>query len=248
MKLAYFLVMFIFFLPVLILAQLVKVGIKMNLKGEMSAFFYNTSNGILEVNLEFFNSGSVAYKARARLSIINSTDILFDGWSDEKTLMPGERKVFEIYYYTPETFEDLTARIRVYYGKELVEHKFKLRIENEQTPEGIFEIKNFRTYDDYLRFEIKTNKSVENVLIIPEKYMMGWIFKQEKIESLHPNKNTEIILPYKTEVWIPHEIVLGIVTKDGKYYSSYSFKLEKERGLWKFIHYITDKLSVLLNL
>jgi hypothetical protein len=239
--------MFLFFFFVLTSAQVVRIGVKMNLKGEISAFSYNTSNGILRVNLEFFNSGSVAYKARTRLSVLNSTDIIFDGWSDEKTLMPGERKVFEVYYYTPKTLKDLTARVRVYFGKELIERNFKLKILNERTPEDIFQIRNFRTHEDYVRFEMKTSKPVKNVLVIPEKYMMGWIFYQRKIKALDPNKKIEVTLPYRAEVWVPHEITLGIVTEDGEYYSSHSFMLKKERGILKYIHYVIDKLSMLLS-
>jgi hypothetical protein len=231
----------------LVSAQVVKIGIKMNLEGKMSAFFYNISNGVLKINQEFFNTGSVAYKARVRLDIIDSKEIIFTGWSDEKSLMPGERKNFEIYYYTPQTLKEVIARIRVYYGLEIVEKEVGFKIENEQIPENIFKIKNLRIYDDHLRFEVRANNSLENVIIIPKNYTLGWIFEQKKIENLKADKNTEIVIPYKENVWMPHEMAIDIVTEDGKYYSTYSFKLKKEKGLLKYIHYLTDKLSLLLN-
>lgn len=245
MKRIFFLIFLLF--SSVAFAQVIKIEIRAELKGNISALFFNASNGVLRINPEFFNSGSVAYKVRPRVDILNLTDIVFTGWGKEKILMPGERKNFEIYYYTQKK-ENLTARLRIYYGKELIEKKIRLKIENKLIPENNFHIKNFRTYDDYLRFEIRTNKSLANMIIIPKDYMQGWIFEQKKIKKIDENRNTEIILPYKAEVWTSHRITIEVVTEDGRYYTAKSFLLQKEKGIWKYIHYITDWLSLKLNL
>ncbi|MGC8812220.1 MAG: hypothetical protein ACP5O8_01375 [Candidatus Aenigmatarchaeota archaeon] len=235
------------FLLILILASasVLKVGIKRDLKGNVSAVFLEKENGVLKLNLEFFNTGSIAYKARARLDIINSTEIVFTGWSKEETLMPGEAKNFEIFYYSQKK-ENLTARIRVYYANEIFEKKLNFTLENEKTPENIFQVKNFRTYDDYIRFEVKSSKPLK-VIVMPRDYMPGWIFEQGKIE-LEANKNTEVVIPFEPQVWFSHDILVEIVSEDGSYYYSNSFSLEKEQGLIKYIHLLTDKISVAFNL
>lgn len=240
--------LFLFFLVTLVSAQTIKIGVKMEPKGNISAIFYNVSNGVLKITPEFYNSGSVAYKARARLDILNSTDIIFTGWSREEKLMPGERKNFEIFYYTPSTLENITAKIRIYHGFEMTEQKLGLRIENMQAPEDIFQIKNFRTYDNYIKFQLRSSKNLKNVLIIPKNYMISWVFEQKRIESLNGGRNTEVILPYEASVWLPHKMTVEVVTEDGMYHSIDQFLLQKEEGILKYIHYLTDKLSLVLNI
>jgi len=246
MKTTFTLIFLLFFIPI-VLAGVVKIGVKMGVKGEISALFYNTSNGVLKVNPEFYNTGSVAYKVRIRLDILNSTDIIFTGWSKEETLMPGERKNFEIYWYTPRT-ENIVAKLRAYYGKEITERETKFKVEKNQTLEDVFQIKNFRTYDDSIKFQIRSNKSLNNVLVIPKNYIMGWVFEQKKIENLNANQNVEVIIPYEADVWFSHDINIHVVTEDGRYYSDFSFTLQKEKGLWKYIHYIIDKFNLFFNL
>jgi hypothetical protein len=199
------------------------------------------------VKPEFFNSGSVAYKTRLRIDILNPREIMFTGWSKEETMMPGERKNFEIYWYTPKT-ENIVAKVIAYYERERTEREMRLKIVNNQTSEDVFQIKNFRTYDDHVKFQIKSNRTLGNVLVIPKNYMMGWVFEQKKMENLDENKNVEVIIPYETDVWFSHDVNIEVVTEDGRYHSVFSFSLNKEEGLWKYIHYIIDELSLFLNI
>lgn len=247
MKIAMIFIVSLFFLD-LASAQMIKIGVKPELKGNISALFYNISNGVLRINPELYNSGSIPYKSAARLDILNSTDTIFTGWSKEEELMPGERRDFEIFYYTPRALENLTAKIRMYYGFEVIEQKIELKIENVQTPKDVFQIKNFRAYDDFIKFQLRSSEPLKNVLIIPRDYMMGWMFEQKKIENLEGNRNTEVVLPYKPSVWLSHNITIDVVTEDGGYYSTNSFSLQREKGILKYIHYLTDKLSLILNL
>jgi hypothetical protein len=237
----------IVFLLILFLtsASVIKVGIKKELKGNITAIFPESKNGVLSLTLEFFNTGSIAYKARARLDVLNSSEVIFTGWSKEETVMPGEAKNFEVFYYSGKT-ENLTSRIRVYYANEIMEKWLNFSLENKKVPENVFQVKNFRVYDDYIRFEVKSSKPL-TAIIIPRNYMPGWIFEQKKVE-LEANKNKEVVIPFNSQVWFSHDILLEIVSKDGSYYYSNSFYLEKEKGLMKYIHFLTDKISVALNL
>lgn len=235
-------ILLVFLIP-LVSAGVVNIGVKMDIRGNISAVFYNISNGVLKINPEFYNTGSVAYKARVRLNVLNSTDTIFTGWSKEETLMPGERKNFEIYGYILRT-ENIIAKLRVYYGQEIDQREMKFKVTKNDITEDVFQIKNFRTYDNFIKFQIRSNKSLNNVLIVPKNYMMGWVFEQMKIEKLDENKNIEVVIPYESDVWLSHDMNIDVFTEDGKYYSTFSFNLQKEKGLEKYVNYITDKLSL----
>ncbi|MEM7825822.1 MAG: hypothetical protein QW412_03115 [Candidatus Aenigmatarchaeota archaeon] len=236
---------FFFLIVILASASVVKVGVEKELKGNISAVFFEAENGLLKLNLEFFNSGSIAYRARVSFDVINSSKVFFTGWSKEEVLMPGEAKNFEIFYYSRKT-EKLNGRVRVYYGNEIVERELEFNLTSEKPYENIFQVKNFRVYDDYIRFEVKSSKSTK-AIVIPKDYMPGWIFEQKKVD-LEEKKNKEVIIPFKPQVWLSHNILIEIVSEDGNYYYSNSFNLEKEEGLIKYLHLLTDKLSVIFNL
>jgi len=155
MKLTIFALIVFLLILVLTSASVLKVGIKRELEGNITAIFSESKNGVLRLNLEFFNTGSIAYKARARLDVLNSSEVIFTGWSKEETVMPGEAKNFEVFYYSEKT-ENLTSRIRVYYANEIMEKWLNFSLENKKTPENVFQVKNFRVYDDYIRFEVKS--------------------------------------------------------------------------------------------
>lgn len=248
MKATIAIIVFSIFLMVLSSAQTVKIGVKMDIVGNISALFYHSSNGVLKIEPEFYNTGSVVYKAKARLDVMNGSTIIFTGWSKEENLMPGERKSFELFFYTPETLENVTARIRIYYGYEIAERKINLRIENNRTVEDVFQIKNFRTYDNDLRFQIRSSKPMKSILIIPKDYTIGWVFGQKRIENPEANRNIEVDLPYEAPVLLPQNITIEVVSEDGSYYYSNSYALQKESGILKYFHYLTDWLSLVLNI
>ncbi len=228
-------------------AAVIEIEVKMKLDGKISFFSFERMNNIVKASTEFYNTGSVAYKARARLDILNRSELIFSGWSEEKPLMPGERKTFEIYWYSPSKAKNLTARLRVYFGNEIVEESKNLSIEYVKSSKDLFQIKNFRTYEDHIRFEIRANETLKNVIVVPSDYIQGWIFEQIKLRELKANKNTEVKIRYIPTVWMESQVKLNVFTEDGKYYFSKTFELKKEKGLLKYLHMIYDKLSLILN-
>lgn len=246
MKIIAIILALILILP-LAIAGLIEIEVKMKLTGKATVISIERFNNVVKLNLEFYNTGSVPYKARARLDILNESNLIFSGWSSEKELMPGERKNFEIYWISSSEAKNLTARIRVYFGNEILEENRSFSIDYVRSSEDIFKIKNFRTYDSYIRFEIKANKTLENVLVVPSDYVHGWIFEQAKI-NLTANKNTELKIPYIPTVWREGSVRINVFTEDGKYYSSQTFELKKEKGLIKYFYMLYDKLSLFFNL
>jgi hypothetical protein len=198
-------------------------------------------NNVYEFKIGLFNNGSIGYKTRARLDIVNNSNILFTGWANKFALNPGDEKSSNIYWYDPDVTGNVTARIRVYYASEIAEYgDINLQIGNKMVPEDIFKIYDFRTYDDYIRFDLATNHSVENLILFPSRYPKGWVFEQKKIESLENGRSIEVVIPYEAEVFTPGHIEITAVTKDGKYFKRASFPLEKESGFFMYINLLID--------
>jgi hypothetical protein len=172
---------------------LIEVEIPKSLEGNFTSFSYDSSKDILKFWFEFYNSGSTAYRTRIRLDVFNDSKIVFTGWSDEKVLMPGDRKNFEIYWYTNST-GNFSARVRAYFGNEIFERRISLEKKNSFSPEDVFEIKNFRTYDDFIVFDIKAKRNAKDVVILPSDFPLGWIFEQKKIDFLKEGEERTVAI------------------------------------------------------
>jgi len=231
-------------------AQLIKVNIAEVLNGNITSLVYNPNmnTNLFKITTEFFNTGSIGYKARARLDIFSQSNLLYTAWSKEASLIPGVKSSFDMYWYEPNMTGNFSGRLRVYYANEIKESEIRFKIKNFTISQDIFEISDLRTYDNYIKFSLKSPQTLSNVIVFPSKYPLGWIFEQTKIEKLNQNDKISVALPYQPSLWIPNEVTIAVVTEDGKYYSSKTFTLVKEEGLLKYIHYLTDGLRVLLNI
>lgn len=268
-----------FILPIVILslvitttivvsAQMVEVNVIEILRGKISAISYNsTVDKVFKATIEFYNTGSAGYKTRIRMDVFNESlneslesnllesGLVYRGWSKEISMVPGVRKNFHIYWYPYNVSGNFTAKLRAYYGGEISEFReIQLEVKDVPTPADVFEIKRFRAYDDYVKFDLKIKGSstdsiaepvtepITNVIILPSDYPMGWIFEQTKIDRMGRNDVKLVVLPYEPSLWEPTNITINVVTEDGKYFTSRSFALEKEAGALKYIHYITDSI------
>ncbi|MEM3393686.1 MAG: hypothetical protein QXY79_01400 [Candidatus Methanomethylicia archaeon] len=245
-KIIIFLVFLFLFLFSISRATLIEVDVSKNLEGNTVYFSCDPSKDLMRFYLEFYNTGSVAYRARVRLDIINNSKSIFTTWSNEKILMPGDRKDFEVYLYGNST-GNLTLRSRVYFGNEIEERNFTIEKEYSFLPEDVFEIKNFRTYDDFIVFDIKAKKSAKDVVIIPYDFPMSWIFEQKKVRFLNENEEKTVALNYYPDFWNGEKMTLIIASDGGKYKTEKSFEMKKEVGIIWLIYYLTDKLKLFFN-
>lgn len=241
-----FLIFSSLFLFHLVRAVLIDVEIPKSLEGNLTSFSYNSSQDIMKFQSEFYNIGSIAYKARIRLDFINNSKPIFTGWSNEKSLMPGDRKNFEIYLYNNST-GNFSLRLRIYFGNEIQERFFTIEKKYSFSPEDVFEIKNFRTYDDFIVFDIKANKNVENVVILPHGFPIGWIFEQKKIDFLSEGKEKTVAIKYYPTVWTEEKITLIVASDEGKHKTERAFEMKKEVGILWLIHYLTDQFKLFLR-
>ncbi len=222
-------------------ATAIDVSVDDRLSCEISSLVYNASYNITEFPVELYNTGSIGYKARARVDIIQD-EIIFTGWSKEKALMPGEKKIFPVYWYNEKG--NYTLRVRAYFGNEILEHTENFTAEEASATEDVFKILGFRTYDSYVLFDIKSSEDVREVVVIPKNYLPGWVFEQERISFGNDDRKT-VLINYLPAAWQESTVTIEIVSADGRYYKKESFKMEKEQGLLWFFYAFLDSFRIL---
>jgi len=224
-------------------AVLIEVKVPKTLKGNVTSFSYESSKNLGTFKLEFYNSGSISYTGRARIDVFNDSQTIFTAWSEEKKFMPGDRKIFELYWFTNLT-GNFSGRIRMYFANEILEKTFNLEKVYSYPTENVFTISSFRTYENAVVFDLKAEKDVKNVAIIPENIPLGWIFQQKKIEEMKKGEVRTVAISYKPTVWSEENLALSIADGDGKYFAQEEVKLKKESGLLGFVHYLIDLLKL----
>ena len=241
------LLVFLFFPLSLILsnaqAVLIEVNVPKTLRGNITSFSYEFFNNLIAFRLEFYNSGSVSYTSRARIDVFNYSQTIFTAWSQEKKFMPGDRKIFELYWFTNLT-GNFSGRIRVYFANEMLEKTFNLEKIYSYPTENIFTITSFRTYENAVVFDLKAEKDVKNVVIIPENIPLGWIFQQKKIEEMKKGEVRTVAISYKPTVWSEENLTLSVASEDGKHFAQKEVRLKKESGFLGFVHYLIDLLKL----
>ena len=245
-KLILIAVLFVLILAKIVFSSLIEVDINEDIKGEIFHVGVNISSNIVKFSAEFSNTGSIAYNARARIFIYKNDKLLFNGWSQEKTLMPGDRKIFDVYWYasSPVKYE---SKLRFYAGNEIFEsEKKEFQVNEALVPEDNFEIMNFRTYDDHIIFDLKSKNDAKNIIVIPSKYVLGWIFEQKTIDYMKKGSVKAVSINYYPTFFEPKDLKLAVVAENGKYYSEKTLEMRKEQGIIRIFHSILDSLKLLL--
>lgn len=232
-------IIIILLLPSLVYAQIISVGVSEILKTEILGFSYNSliENGEpLNVSFELSNTGSVGYKARVRLDIFNRTTLLQTIWSNEENFPPGKNYRFNVYY--PVTSEGkFKAIVRIYYAKEIEEIKsFDFQVKKTIIPENVFSITDLNTYEKEIEFNLMSNKTFDNVLIIPTNCPIGWVCEQKKLDKIKGNEINKISLFYEPSLWKESGITINIITEDGKYGTTEGFVMKRVGPFKQFLH------------
>ena len=246
MKTYLFFILCFLILTKIALSSLIEVDISEDVKSDVIHESIITSFNVVNFSTELYNTGSVPYDARARIFVYNESKLIFSGWSQKEDMMPGEKKTFDVYWYTnsPGNYE---SKLRVYFGNEITEsEKRDFQIKDSLEPEDVFIIESFRTYDNHVVFDIVSKKDVENIIIIPSSYISGWIFEQKTIENIKKNIINTVSINYQPTVWKPTSLKLSIVAENGKFYSEKTLEMKKEQGITGLIYNILDNLKLLL--
>jgi hypothetical protein len=225
-------------------SAVVEVGIAETLEGNISSLNFDVSSNVAKFSIEFYNTGSVPYKARIKTEIFNNSDMVFSGWGQEMDFMSGEKKISDIYWYA-NNIGDYFAKLKVYFGNDVKEYrKFGFSVSNFVEAEDVFKIKDLRTYDNYIVFDVQSREDVENVIVIPNNYTPGWIFEQEEIGNMSGNSSKFVLVNYYPTIWKPSNVSLSIVSSDGRYYTEERVEIRKNEGLIGLVYYILDSLRI----
>lgn len=233
-------------------AQMVDVNIQEVIEVEAINIDYNstiTDGRPFKVSFELFNPGSVGYKTRIRLDIFDQDNLIFTGWSNEEYFFPGNRRTYGLYWHPLDLEGKFKASIRIYFINKIKKIKpIKFEVKPvEKTPENAFDILDFRTYDEEVELLVKSNRTLENIGIVPSNYPTGWIFEQTKIDKLESGSIKKINLRYEPSLWVQGDVTIGIFTEDGKYYTSKSFTMERETFFWRHFYRIINDLRIFLK-
>lgn len=237
---------YLFLFTKIALSTAIGVGILETLEGTTISIAYDNSTNIVLFSTEFYNSGSVGYKARMKIDVYDKGGKIFTGWSKEEEMVPGIKKMFDIYWFGGAG--KYSAKLESYFANEKTEYReFDFNINKQLSSKDVFEIHDLRTHDNYLVFDLKSSQDAQDVVIISSGYIAGWIFEQRKIENIKANISRTVSLNYYPSLWRPSTINISVVSNGGKYYTEEMVKLEKIDGLSGMFYSIIDFFRLLLS-
>jgi len=181
------------------------------------------------------NIGSVSCNLRMRSDIYRDETLEYVAWSKGILIEPGDTREINTYFY-PTKSGNYTARNFIYYCNRIFEGpvvNFTAIMRNktlnitENETERSLEI-DYETTERYVDIKIKPNRDIENLVIIPRRYPLGWIFESLSVDSLGKNEEKTIRVAYIPTVWKESKIEFEFVTMDGEIYHSEEIKLEKK--------------------
>ena len=248
MKILVPLVLFtLFLIPMTISADL-DVSVPEIINGKMNTINFNKTslNGVFNTKLELNNIGSVFYKARLRATIFSDGRRLYDIWTDEKSLNPGDKKVFNIYSFINNT-GSFDSDLKAYYGGKILDYGNKsFEITGTNNPKDMFEIKRFRASGEYIRFEVKSNEDAKDLVIFFSDFPQSWIVEENNIEKLNKDRKIPVKIKYIPTEKTEEGITLHIFTTDGDYYTSEKFTLKEDVGFKRIFNDAYDFILRLL--
>jgi len=202
--------------------------------GEVKSFVYNDSFAVKQFSGEFLNPGSVPYSARARVDVFEDDNIVFTAWSEKMVLMPGNTAPFRL-SWVPEEGGDYTARLRAYYGGEIVENTMNLSVSAKEVKKTV-SINNVRVFDNLVLVELTSEKDKDEIYVVPSGFPRDWIFTQGMIGGIKANERRLVLLSYIPSVWTPQNIT--IYAGSGDAVKAKSLVMERETGLTALLYRI----------
>jgi len=236
MKFSYAIVALLFAAPA-VFALNVDLSITKIFTVDATYFAYNDS-GLGHFDLELFNSGSLPYIAQIRIDIYNSTDRVFTAWSDKRQMAPGSHEPFRE-YWSPASSGQYTARLRAYYGGEILEQEMNFTA-SALSGADEFNITETKAYGNLVKFDIASPKDAGMAIIIPQA-PQGWVFTQGALNS---STASSAWIFYQAPANVPASINVVIASTDGRYVSQRTVQIKRETGLSAMI---IDMISGMLG-
>jgi hypothetical protein len=239
------------FLSLYCKAAVIEVNVSKRLACEISALSYNATTDLVKFSVEQYNTGSVPYKARVRIDVMNSSsggnEVLDSMWGEVAVLMPGDKSLSRIYYYSNSSGKSV-IRVRSYYANEISERTFEISKPSyaKKVPASSDDayVTGIRTYDGFLIADIHSTSNVKDAVVIPKDYPEGWTFLQKPLGDLKSGQDVTVRIPYEAQVFLPGRMAIEVVADEGTIRSEARFIMKKESGLVGFLEKIIDLVKV----
>ncbi len=213
-------------------AGMVGVGVSGKVMGTMN-YLSVTGDNPVSARVGFHNIGSLTYGARARMDVIDNGDIIFTGWSSMATMPPSDRQSFDIFWHAPERKDNLTFRIRVYYGNEMEEREVRNMTAGDATDNDPFSFRDFSVQDESVSFKLYSNSTTGRVFIYASGYPPTWIFEQARIDGMDEGRERSVKMNYYTDVFSETNITISAMSEDGMFYGERTFLIERHPSFWE---------------
>jgi hypothetical protein len=223
------------------LAADIEVNIEETLSAKVTSLQHGQSD-LVNFSVEIYNTGGFPYLARPRIDIVLPDGGAFTAWGDERRIQPGARSVFDMFWFTNATGK-FPATLRYYFGGETGETDFVVEKSGSGSPPSVFSVRDFRTYDGYVVFDVSSSVEATGVVVMPQNYPAGWVFEQRKVGRMGPSASRTVILPY-SGAYFPTDVGILVASDSGGYATSAGLRMEKEPGLNGVLHAVQDGLKI----
>jgi hypothetical protein len=180
------------------------------------------------------NTGSIGCGFRLRADVYelvgNKTRQAYTSWSEEKSIEPGGHEELTAYWY-PKGSGNFTVRTFLYYCNSIEDGpraNFTVFRSNITAGEMPFEVKT-ETTENYVEFRFNSREDVRDLIIIPRRYPVGWVFDSKKVDWIGKGKEKIVKVDYEAGIWGEKNISFDMVTSDGEYYQSTEVTLRKKK-------------------
>ncbi len=261
MKKIFLFLLFILLIPLPVLSPRIEVNVKGKIGGNIEYFEMNeTTDSLQKFVVQWYNSESANCRSRIEFKIYensyNDSAYIKSIWSEVRDMTPGMSNSFEA-YWIPQNKGNYSVKIIVHHCYEIIESDaMNFSVKSLPNREEIIDIEAENVPGRKIRVSLKSDIDMENVIIVPTDYPLGWIFNGERIDKVEAGETITKELEYEPSIWSSENINIQAVSLDGKYSSEkINFALKEEKYFWDEYGYIVLFLitallvaSVIINL
>jgi len=222
----------------------ISVNIRETLDAKVTSFQYGESD-LVNFSVELYNTGGFPYLARPRIDVFQPDGSTFTSWGQEKVIRPGERSSFSLFWFT-DAVGSFPARLRYYFGGEQKSVDVVINKSYSGSAQNVFSVRDFRTYDKYVVFDVASSVDARGVVVVPQNYPPGWVFETRQIDRLTPAASRTVVLPY-SGVYVPSDIEILVASDSGNFATIVPLKMEKEKGFDRILHTVQDGLKIVFS-
>ena len=261
MKKIFLFLLFILLIPLPVLSPRIEVNVKGKIGGNIEYFEMNeTTDSLQKFVIQWYNSESANCRSRIEFKIYensyNESVYIKSVWSEERDMTSGMSNSFEAYWVPPNE-GNYSVKINVHHCYEIIESDaMNFSVESLPKREEIIDIEAENIPGRKIQVKLKSDRDMENIVIVPTGYPLGWVFNGKRIEKIKAGETMVRELDYEPSVWNEENINIQAVSLDGKYSSEkIDFALKEEKYFWDEYGYIILFLitlslvaSVIINL